>query len=239
VTPPPPWRLQSFAVLESTQTLCRQLAEAGEPDRLAIIAARQTQGQGTQGRGWESPAGNLFLSVMLRPDARVDQAGQWALLAAVALAETVAGLLTAASDLRLKWPNDLLLGGAKLAGILTQTAGRPDGALDWLVIGFGVNLRTAPALPDRPTACLPVPASPEPFAANLLRRIDFWRDRLAIEGFAPVRDAWLCFAPEPGAPVALRLPARTVHGGFAGLRDDGRLLLTTDGTTHAFAAGEL
>jgi BirA family biotin operon repressor/biotin-[acetyl-CoA-carboxylase] ligase len=236
---PPPWRLQSFAVLESTQTLCRQLAEAGEPDRLAIMAAWQTQGQGTQGRGWESPVGNLSLSVLMRPEGRAGQAGQWALLAAVALAETVAALLPAAADLRLKWPNDLLLDGAKLAGILTQIDARQDGTLEWLVIGFGVNLRTAPALPDRPTACLPVPTSPELFADSLLRALDRWRGTLATEGFAPVRDAWLRFAPEPGTPVALRLPARTVHGNFAGLHDDGRLLLSADGTTHAFAAGEL
>ena len=238
---PASWRLRSFAVLASTQDLCRQLAEAGEPGGLAILAQRQTQGHGTQGRGWESPAGNLSLSVLLRPAAPASDAPRWALLAAVALAEAVGAVLPPQAGLRLKWPNDLLLGGGKLAGVLTHSAARAGGAIDWLVIGFGVNLATAPELPDRETACVAQaapPPPPEQFAASLVARLDAWQARMLAEGFAPVRAAWLAYAPDPGSPVTLRLPARVVRGAFAGLNDDGRLLLSADGQTHAFAAGE-
>ncbi len=241
MTPPPPWRLQSFAALASTQDLCRQLAEADEPGYLAVLAGRQTHGRGTHGRDWASPDGNLFLSVLLRPRAPARDAGQWGLLAGVALADTVAGHLPDAAALRLKWPNDLLLSGRKLAGVLTECAARPDGRLDWVVIGFGVNLASAPALADRPTACLAElapPPAPDAFAADLLRRLDQWRSRLLTDGFAPVRAAWLARAPDPGAALVLRTSSETVAGTFAGLSDDGRLLLRADGEVREFASGE-
>ncbi len=241
MTPAPRWRLQSFAVLDSTQDLCRRLAEAGEPGHLAVLAGRQTQARGTHGRGWESHSGNLALSVLLRPDAGARDAGQWALLAAVALAETVAAVLPRETPPRLKWPNDLLLDGRKLAGILTESVARPDGRLDWLVIGFGVNLAVAPDVAGRETACVAQaapPPAPDRFAHNLLACLDAWVGRLLSDGFAPVRAAWLGYAPAPGSPVTLRLSERTVAGTFSGLHDDGRLLLSTEGQTRAFAAGE-
>ncbi len=243
--PPPfeqPWRLQSFALLASTQDLCRQLAEAGEPGHLAVLAERQSAGRGTQGRGWDSPEGNLFLSVLLRPPARAREVGRWGLLAAVALADTVAALLPDSVSLRLKWPNDLLLDGRKLAGILTESAAGLDGGLDWVVIGFGVNLATAPDLPDRATACLAErlpPPPPESFATDLLARLDTWRARQDADGFAAVRAAWLRYAPEPGSPLTLRLSGQTVDGAFAGLSEDGRLLLESADGVHAFASGEI
>ncbi len=236
-----PWRLQQFTSLASTQDLCRTLAASGEPEHLAILAERQTHGRGRHGRTWDSPAGNLALSVLLRPREPVRTAGQWALLAAVAAAEAIAAHLPPPLRPTLKWPNDVLLGGAKLGGVLTEAAARPDGTLDWLVIGFGVNLASAPVLADRATTCLAdyVTAPPPPtFAEKLLDRLERWRNRRLRDGFAPVRAAWLAMAPEPGARIALRVSAGTVDGAFAGLGDDGSLLLSAGGRVRAFAAGE-
>jgi BirA family biotin operon repressor/biotin-[acetyl-CoA-carboxylase] ligase len=138
----------------STSDLLLRLAAAGEPEGLALLARRQTAGRGRDGRGWTSPAGNLSLSLLLRPDAPARDAPHWALLAAVALAEALAPSLPNPAALRLKWPNDLLLHGAKLAGVLVESAATRDGRIEWLVVGLGANLAVAPAVPGRATACL-------------------------------------------------------------------------------------
>ncbi len=236
------WRLAIHDRLPSTSDLCRARAAEGEAEGLAVLALRQTQGRGTGDRSWQSPPGNLYLSVLLRPAEPLRTAAEWSLLAAVALASTLAPLLPDTRALALKWPNDVLLDGAKLAGILTESTAAPAGTLDSLVIGFGVNLAVAPELPDRSTACLAVVApAPEPvaFARSLLDRLDHWRARRAKEGFAPVRAAWLAYGPLPGTPIVLRVGATTREGRFAGLGADGTLLLATGPQVQAFAAGEV
>jgi len=112
------FRLRIHESLPSTQSLVTELAERGEPAGLAILARRQTAGRGRAGRAWQSEAGNLHLSVLLRPTGQAREVAGYALLAAVALHE---GALHHAPirTLRLKWPNDLMEGDAKLAGILT------------------------------------------------------------------------------------------------------------------------
>ncbi len=236
------WRLQVYEALGSTSDLCRTLALAGEPGPLAILARRQTEGRGTRGREWVSPPGNLFLSVLLRSPEQARDVGQWSLLAGVALAGALQPVLPGSAELRLKWPNDVLLDGAKLAGILVESGAKADGTLDWLVIGMGVNLLTAPDLPDRRTAALAqvtTPPRPEAMARLVLDRLSHWRQVRLLEGFAPIRAAWLDRAPPLGTPLTLHSGGRAVGGSFAGLGRDGSLLLATGGRVHAFAAGEL
>lgn len=240
MTAPQPFRLRVHAALASTSDLVARLAEASEPDGLAVLAHRQTAGRGTQGRAWESRAGNLHLSVLLRPAEPLRQAPQWGLLGAVALADAVAPLLPDAAALTLKWPNDLLLGGAKMAGILAEATADERGGIAWLSLGFGVNLVHAPAVPGRATACLAdagiVPPAPEDFAATLLAALQRRRRERALEGFAPIRAAWLARGPAHDAPIAL---SSGIAGRFAGLAEDGSLLLATGGRVHAVASGEV
>lgn len=236
------WRLQIHDVLGSTSDLCRARAAAGEPEGLAVLARQQTSGRGSRGRDWVSPPGNLYLSVLLRPAEPARDAAQWSLLAGVALAEAVAHHLPGSAALRLKWPNDLLLDGGKLAGILVDSAAAPDGTLDWLVIGIGVNLTVAPDLPGRAVARLAdhaPPPLPERFAGAVLGRLAHWRRVRARDGFAAIRAAWLARAPGFGTPVKLRRGNRDVGGLFAGLGDDGSLLLDSGGCVQAFDAGEV
>lgn len=237
------WRLRVHESLASTSDLLITLAGAGEPEGLAVLARRQTAGRGRHGRGWESPAGNLYLSVLLRPTGLVRDLPQWSLLAAVAAAEAASALLPNPAALRLKWPNDLLLDGAKCAGILVNADLGAAGGIEWLVIGFGVNLRHAPDLPDRRTASLAEYATELPeaedFAARLLERLDHWRRLRRTDGFAPVRAAWTARGPELGTLLTVHGPAGTVAGRYDGLSDDGRLLLASGGRVHAVAAGEL
>jgi BirA family biotin operon repressor/biotin-[acetyl-CoA-carboxylase] ligase len=223
---PAGWRLEVHAALPSTS------------DRLAVLARRQTAGRGRAGRGWASPPGNLHLSLLLRPAGPARLAAQWALLAGVALAEAAREIDPEPAALRLKWPNDLLRHGAKAAGILAETALAPDGSLAWLCLGIGVNLAHAPALPDRPTACLGGAVAPEAFAIRLISRLDHWCAQQVAEGFAPVRAAWVGFGPAIGEMLTMR--GGPVPGGaFAGLAEDGSLLLVADGQTHMIRAGEI
>lgn len=214
-------------------------ARAGGPGpEAALLARRQSGGHGRLGRPWRSIDGNLHLSVLLRPP-NLRWPGHWSILAAVALADTVRPCLPDVGALRLKWPNDLMLGGGKLAGILLEAGVAPG---PWLVIGFGVNLAGAPMGLGRPVACLasvaPAPA-PEAFAGRLLHALQGWRDRYAAEGFAPVRAAWLAAAHAPGERIVLSMGTRRVHGAFRGLGDDGTLLLDGPEGERAITAGEL
>ncbi len=238
---PPPWRLQNFDSIASTSDLCRSLAAAGEPEGLAVLARRQEKGRGSRGRGWVSVPGNLFLSVLLRPGGAVRDSGMWSLLAGVALAEAAANWVPA-DRLTLKWPNDLLLDDAKMAGILIDSSGDAERGLTSLVIGFGVNLAGAPEVAGRRTVAVAAVAaapSPEDFAAVLLERVGHWYGICRSDGFASVRAAWLERAQPLGAAMTLALPDRAVSGEFAGVGPDGSLRLRVCGETLGFSVGEL
>ena len=140
---------------------------------MCALALRQAAGRGSRGRDWQSAEGNLHLSVLLRPVGAARRAGQWSLLAAVALADALAPLLPEPGLLTLKWPNDVRLGGRKLAGVLLDSAADSGGALAWLVIGFGVNLAVAPRLSGVEAAALAEavrPPAPEALRAAAARR---------------------------------------------------------------------
>lgn len=221
----------------STQDLALRLAAAGEPEGLAILARRQTAGRGREGRGWNSPPGNLHLSVLLRPGGTMRGVARWSTLAAVALAEALAEGLPDPAAIRLKWPNDLLIAGRKLAGVLAECSGDPAGRVEWLVIGLGANLAFAPEVPGRAVACLAElapPPAPETVAARVLHALNQWREA----DFATVREAWSRRGPSPGTPLTLRLGRREAEGLYAGLAEDGSLLLDTDAGVRRFSTGE-
>ncbi len=222
----------------STSDALKARAAAFPGQEAALLARRQTSGHGRLGRTWHSIEGNLHLSVLLRPQT-LRWPGHWSILAAVALADTVRGYLPEPNALRLKWPNDLLLGEGKLAGILLEVG---VAAGPWLVIGFGVNLAGAPPGLGRLLACLasvcPAPA-PEEFAARLLDVLQGWRRRYGSEGFAPIQAAWLAAAHATGEPVVVGVDERRLQGVFRGLGDDGTLLLDGPDGVLAITAGEL
>ncbi|WP_338662255.1 biotin--[acetyl-CoA-carboxylase] ligase [Pararoseomonas sp. SCSIO 73927] len=232
------WRLLVHDQLPSTADLIRERAEDGEAERLAVLAHRQTAGRGTHGRAWESPAGNLYLSVLLRPASPAREVPQWSLLAAVALHDALTPW--AGPGLALKWPNDLLLKGAKCAGILAEASLSTAGGLDWLALGFGVNLAHAPAVPGRRTASLPAPApGPEEAAAAVLAALDRWRALREAQGFAPVRAAWLARGHLPGAALTVTAAGAPLKGLFEGLDDTGALRLRTARGLETVTAGQV
>jgi len=226
--------LQIHNELASTQDFALAAARTGEPGPLAILAHRQTAGRGRAGRAWEAPAGNLNLSVLLRPQAEPLVAAAWALLAGVAVFEAAAEFVPR-DRLSLKWPNDLLLDGAKVGGILIDSALRGNGLIDWVVIGVGVNLATAPEVPGRPTACLATAGAaptPEDFAQVVLANLEIWR----AAPFPVLREAWLARAHPIGTCLRVHRGNEVIEGAFLGLTEDGRLRLAGAGDT---ASGEV
>ena len=225
---PPVWRWERHATLGSTQDLALQAARACAPGRLAVLADTQTAGRGSRGRPWTSPPGNLNLSVLLRPGTARVEPGRWALLAALSLHDA---LRPYTDGLLLKWPNDVLLHGAKLAGVLIDSE---PGETGFVVIGMGANLATAPALPDRATARLPPPApAAGVVAGRVLEAVDAWQN---VEMPALV-DAWLARAHPLGTLLDVRTPQRQLRGAFAGLTRAGALLLS--GEDSAISSAEI
>lgn len=207
-----------------------------------VMARRQTAGRGRRGRAWDDPPGNFAASLALRP---LDGPARLALrsfIAALALAEALEGLTGLRGAFALKWPNDVLLQGGKLSGILLETG--PGGLL---VVGIGVNLRHAPpAAPDAafpPVALHPATGhdiDPEALLDALAPAFAAWEGRLAAEGFAPVREAWLARAAHLGRPVTARLGNGTVLAGrFDGIGDDGTLRLATAQGMRMIPAAEV
>lgn len=203
-----------------------------------LRAEQQTAGRGRQGRVWDSPAGNLYAStlVAIRPDD--PPAAGLALVAAVALEQTVRDALPDASALRLKWPNDLLLGGAKLSGILLER-----GAAH-VVVGIGVNVAHHPVLADRATTSLRAAGATVDAATlleNLADRFAAWVAIWRGQGMAPVAARWSERAHPVGTALNVRLPDQTaLDGQFVGLDASGALLIgLADGTRHVIHAGDV
>ncbi len=235
------WRLEIYDSLSSTSDACVGRAKAGEAAGLAILAHVQTDGRGSRGRHWQAPPGNLNLSVLLRPAARPAESGIFPLLAGLAAAEALASFLPPGKTTMLKWPNDILVGGAKLAGILIDAAPVQE-RLDWLVIGIGANLQHAPDLPDRATTSLAAVggAATAPAAANaVLTRLSCWLGILSTSGPAPIRDAWLAAAHPLGSALEIRSVHGTKTGTFAGLSPTGALLLARGETIERIDTGEI
>jgi BirA family biotin operon repressor/biotin-[acetyl-CoA-carboxylase] ligase len=218
------WHVHCLEDAPSTQDLAITAAKAGAPPRTAYLAARQTAGRGRDGRAWQAPEGNLNLSVLLSPGAIRPIPAHWSLMAGVALHDAIALPAAPRPDLTLKWPNDLLLAGAKLAGILIDSALTPAGTPDWIVIGIGANLRHAPALPDRPTTSLAahgIHITAAALATNLLHSLDHWSD----QPLATIIQAWLARAHPPGTPLRVRQGPHMIEGVFETLSPDGSLIL--------------
>lgn len=223
--------IRTVAETGSTNDDVAALAREGAPEGAWLRAERQTGGRGRQGRAWQSPPGNLYASTLVRLTPGDPPAPTLALVAAVALHEAVS---LHAGCVQVKWPNDLIVHGAKLAGILLE---RHD---DAVVIGFGVNLAHRPDLPDRPATGIAAlaGAAPDParFAETLAEIFARWLLRWRGEGVAPVRKAWLAAAH----PVGTALATSEGEGLFDGLDEAGALRLRLpDGTARVIHAGDV
>lgn len=234
--------LATYERIGSTNAEALARARAGEEGPLWITAREQSAGRGRHGRGWVSEPGNLYASLLLTDPAPVHRAPELAFVSGLAVHDAVAA---AAPDLRgrltLKWPNDLLCDGAKLAGILIEGEGAHPFAT---VIGIGINCRHHPeatAYPATDLAALGHDVTADDLFFLLSRtmpaRLAQW-DRGA--GFPAIRADWLDRTAERGQAVGVRIGTREVSGSFEGLDASGRLLLRRhDGVVETISAGDV
>lgn len=233
-----PPMIRTLAETGSTNDDLASLARAGEPEGSWLRAERQSGGRGRQGREWHSPPGNLHASTLVRLRPGDPPAPTLALVAAVALHEVAAGFVAGGLPIEIKWPNDLLVAGAKLSGILLERIG------DAIVVGFGVNLADHPEETVRPAINMgmlggaPDPAGfLEALAASFARWVQLWRD----EGLEPIREAWLAAAHPRGTALTTHSGSGVrIEGLFDGLDESGALRLRlADGTCQVIHAGDV
>jgi BirA family biotin operon repressor/biotin-[acetyl-CoA-carboxylase] ligase len=231
--------------VDSTQTTIFDLAAQGAPDRTVVVADYQAAGRGRRGRAWDAPPGtSLLTSILVRPRGTPDRWGGYSLVSALAVAEALARV--SGLGARLKWPNDVLVRGRKIAGILLEsrmpaagTGGAASGGV--IAVGIGVNLgqRAFPAgLAARATSVtLETARSVDRDAtlAAVLDAFDDWRTTLERDGVAPIRARWLALADTIGRRVSID----GITGVAVDLDVDGALVLQDGERRHRVVAGEV
>lgn len=232
--------------VDSTNTHAARIA-----DSLAgptwILARRQTAAHGRRGRPWAMPEGNFAATLALRPDGPPDQAALRSFVAALALHDAFAAATGRTEAFALKWPNDVLLNGGKVAGILLESSGSGRGVAR-LAIGLGVNLVAAPGAEEvEPGALRPVSLkgetglslTPEELLSLLAPAYARWETQFTTYGFAPIRAAWLTRAARLGQPITARTGTATVEGTFETLDETGSLVLQTPHGRRAIPAADV
>ena len=228
--------VRHYASIGSTNDEALRLAREGAAHGTVVHADEQTVGRGRLSRRWLSPPGNLYLSIVLRPEVPVARSVEIGLVAALAVADAVQALLPLQVRATLKWPNDVLVRDGKIAGILLEQAD------DALILGIGLNVLQAPSGVSYQVSTI--------VGCGGLATVDGARDRLLTamanwtgiwqqEGFAPIRAAWLSRAHPIGTALRVRLADRLATGRFAGIDEDGALLLETENGRARIVAGDV
>ena len=245
-----------FPTIGSTNDLAARLAAGGAPEGTTVAAEAQTSGRGRLGRTWFSPQGaGLYVSVVFRPDPAARRTGHAAapagpglpavltLAAGVALAEAVRE--TTGLQAEIKWPNDLVVERRKLAGILAEASAQ-GAELDYVILGFGVNVRPVtypPEVAQRASSIeaeLGRPIDRGLLLAKALENLAACRESLRRGETAGLLARWRRLSPGAvGARVEWRAPSGPVTGRTAGLDEDGALLVERDGRTERVVAGEV
>jgi BirA family transcriptional regulator, biotin operon repressor / biotin---[acetyl-CoA-carboxylase] ligase len=237
------FRLALHDELDSTNLEARRQAGAGEASGLAIQARRQTAGRGRRGRAWVSDSGNLYLTLLLRPAVSLQQAATLSFVTALAAADAVeAALPPTAPRPGLKWPNDVMIDGRKLTGILLESDVGTDGLAEWVAVGIGINVAHHPEAVERPATSLAAQGS----VADADRVRDLFLAAFAAAyadwlagGFPAIRGRWLERAVGRGEPVEVRLEQEQFAGIFSGLSADGALLVSTAAGERSVSAGDV
>ncbi len=232
-------RVEVFDQLDSTSMEAKRRAAAGDAGPLWLVALRQTSGYGRRGSAWVQREGDVAATFLFRPAAAAEILPQLSFVAGLAVVDAIARLAPGA-DLSLKWPNDVLAGGGKIAGMLLELIGTPPSP-PLIALGIGVNILSAPEGLDYPSARLIDFAAPPPhplaFVETLDETLSAWRRRWQKQGFADIRAEWLSRAMGVGRRIRVRLPGEVVEGDFKDLDLAGALILDCDGERRTIAAG--
>ncbi|MBB3647368.1 BirA family biotin operon repressor/biotin-[acetyl-CoA-carboxylase] ligase [Rhizobium sp. BK619] len=238
------FRHEALSETSSTNSECLARARAGDGGNLWVTAERQTGGRGRRGRLWVSERGNLYASLLLIDPAPMERLSSLPLAVAVAVHQAIRQVLPpGAEPLEVKWPNDILIGRKKTCGILVEGERLPDGRYA-LIVGIGINVSVMPDNPLYPVTCLrhhASAASPEELFAHLFAAtadvLDQWDEG---RGIAEITARWRAIACGIGEKITVNLPDRSISGQFAGIDDNGLLMLDTGtGRIMPIAAGDV
>jgi BirA family biotin operon repressor/biotin-[acetyl-CoA-carboxylase] ligase len=237
----PDWDIAIYDVLDSTQSLLINEAESGVPEGRVIQAKRQEHGRGRHGNHWASPPGNLYCSLLLRPGYAAHE-GQWASLsycAGLGLARTLSAHVGQRADIRLKWPNDILINNKKVSGILLDMqlrANKPD----WVVIGVGVNVDDSLDSGTYLNAHCNINVFIDQIRDEFLYLFSsIYKDWIRF-GFVPFHDQWLSYAPDLQGRITARTQYGEIVGTFVELDQSGALCLRDDAEQlHKITAGDI
>jgi BirA family transcriptional regulator, biotin operon repressor / biotin---[acetyl-CoA-carboxylase] ligase len=239
---------RTLARTDSTMAEAARRAQDGAPGPEWTLAFVQTDARGRRGRAWAMPPGNFAASLLMRPGGGPSEAALRSFVMSLALADAFRTIGVAAGDVALKWPNDVLLKGGKVAGILLESQGDGRGGVSHLVIGVGVNLAAAPTpaeveagalTPVSLRADMGLGITPEAFLGPLAAAFDAHERQFTTYGFEPIRKAWLAQAARMGEVITARLPNEEITGTFRDVDGAGNLVLDTPGGTRRIAAAEI
>ncbi|MCK0101772.1 biotin--[acetyl-CoA-carboxylase] ligase [Pseudohalocynthiibacter sp. F2068] len=232
--------------VDSTNAEARRLAPTLSGPEW-ILAHRQTTGRGRRGRPWANPVGNFTATLVMQPGETPDKVALRSFVASLALFDAFVAATGRVALFALKWPNDVLLNGGKVAGILLESAGA-GGTLSHFCIGIGVNLVAAPSRSDvDESAITPVDlqsetgarVTPEEFLDLLAPAFADWEAQFSTYGFAPIRQAWLNRAAKIGEVITARTGKESVVGTFETIDDTGALVLKTASGRRVISAAEV
>ena len=237
---PPHYELSSYDSVDSVVEEAKRLAQQGAEEGTLVWAQRQTVGHGRLGRPWHSLPGNLYCALILRPEEPALLAVQVSYVAAVSLAAAISNLAPPLVEVGFRWPNDVLLYDAKVAGIWLEAAPAVNDRYDWLVLGTAVNVENAPDDLDPPATSLWLEGAPEVTVNGLLevfsRHFLSWINRWSDEGFKPVHRAWSIRPHGLGQPLAVQLESEQLRGTFVELDEQGAAHLDLGDGQHRYVS---
>jgi BirA family biotin operon repressor/biotin-[acetyl-CoA-carboxylase] ligase len=239
-------QVRFFREIDSTNIMACRLARDGAPEGTVVVADAQGKGKGRLNRVWQSPPErNLYVSIILRPHIDPPAAPQLTLVAGVAVAELLVS--RGLKDVTIKWPNDVLISGKKVCGILTEMNSSPRG-VDFIILGAGLNVNMdredfEPALWETATSLkIETGATHDRIEviSRLLNLFETWYTVFLSAGFPGVRDSWLRYADIVGRPIRVAFREDTQSGIVAGIDDDGTILMKdAGGATQRVIAGDV
>lgn len=242
---PAVYNLIALETVGSTMSEARLLADQGEdaaPDGTLIWAREQTAGRGRRGNTWDSPKGNFYSSLIVRPDVPASRAAELSFVTGCAVFDTVGEVCDPGFECRLKWPNDILLNDAKIGGLLLETKAEAGQPVEYVIIGLGVNLKSHPKDTPFPATDFVDQGQMIPdtvFLEAYARHFMDWAARWVEDGFEPVRQQWKWRAEGIGKEITVRLSDDTLQGVFEDIAEDGALMLNQDGKIRKIAAGDV
>ncbi|WP_208999919.1 biotin--[acetyl-CoA-carboxylase] ligase [Stappia sediminis] len=239
----PGYRFRAYSSVGSTNALAMDAAQAGDTGKLWIVGMEQTAGRARRGRDWTSERGNLYASLLIVDPAPPERIGELPMVAAVALADAVEAACGVLGVVKLKWPNDLLIEGRKISGILLEAL-TLDAHRRAIVCGFGVNCAHHPDLglyPAGDLAGFGFRATSDAVFSHLARKMSEKLEAWSYpDGFADIRTGWLKRATGVGERINVRFADREIAGVFLGIDTDGRLRLRLDnGEIDRISAGDV